>query len=355
MPRKARDRALLADIGGTNARFALADTAAVNPLLAETIRDYRVKDFDSLAAAASCYQAELGVRAAGACFAVAGRVDGDSVRMTNHHWHVSLRQTQAELALDRLHVINDFYALAMGVPRIGAEHLCAIGPAADGQGSSRAAKVWAVLGPGTGLGCAALMRFGDHYHVLETEGGHIGFAPRSQDESALLGQLHRSFVRVSNERLISGVGLQNIHQALAAIAGEESDPLRPEDITDEYGKAALAQEPLEDLRPEQITARAQEGGDVLCVRTMETFVRVFGAVAGDAVLGFGAWDGVYLAGGLIPHILPWLQSGAFRQRFEDKGRFQDAMQRVPTLAILHPQPGLLGTAVVAARDAGALS
>ena len=333
MPRKARDRALLADIGGTNARFALADTAAVNPLLAETIRDYRVKDFDSLAAAASCYQAELGVRAAGACFAVAGRVDGDSVRMTNHHWHVSLRQTQAELALDRLHVINDFYALAMGVPRIGAEHLCAIGPAADGQGSSRAAKVWAVLGPGTGLGCAALMRFGDHYHVLETEGGHIGFAPRSQDESALLGQLHRSFVRVSNERLISGVGLQNIHQALAA----------------------LAQEPLEDLRPEQITARAQEGGDVLCVRTMETFVRVFGAVAGDAVLGFGAWDGVYLAGGLIPHILPWLQSGAFRQRFEDKGRFQDAMQRVPTLAILHPQPGLLGTAVVAARDAGALS
>lgn len=333
MPRKARDRALLADIGGTNARFALADTAAVNPLLAETIRDYRVKDFDSLAAAASCYQAELGVRAAGACFAVAGRVDGDSVRMTNHHWHVSLRQTQAELALDRLHVINDFYALAMGVPRIGAEHLCAIGPAADGQGSSRAAKVWAVLGPGTGLGCAALMRFGDHYHVLETEGGHIGFAPRSQDESALLGQLHRSFVRVSNERLISGVGLQNIHQALAA----------------------LAQEPLEDLRPEQITARAQEGGDALCVRTMETFVRVFGAVAGDAVLGFGAWDGVYLAGGLIPHILPWLQSGAFRQRFEDKGRFQDAMQRVPTLAILHPQPGLLGTAVVAARDAGALS
>ncbi len=331
MPRTARHRALLADIGGTHARFALADTGAALPLLAESIRDYRVRDFDSLAAAAARYQADLGVRAGRACFAVAGRVDGDSVRMTNHHWHVSLSETEAALGLDSLRVINDFYALAMGVPLIPATDLVAIGPDADSQGSTRGAKVWAVLGPGTGLGVAALMRFGDHYHVLETEGGHIGFAPRSAEESALLAQLHRSFVRVSNERLVCGAGLRNIHAALAALAAE----------------------PVEDLRPEQITARADDGSDALCVQAMETFVRVFGAVAGDAVLGFGAWDGVYLAGGLIPHVLPWLRTGAFRQRFEDKGRFQDSMRRVPTLAILHPQPGLLGAAAVAARDAGA--
>lgn len=318
--------ALLADIGGTNARFALADAHAAMPLLGDSIRDYRVRDFDSLAAAAQRYLSDIGASAQRAFFAVAGRVDGDSVRMTNHHWHVSLQQTQADLGLDALRVINDFYALAMGVPLLEAEHLVTIGPEGTGD-SGRCDKVWAVLGPGTGLGWAALMQFGDHYHVLETEGGHIGFAPRSEEEATLLAQLHTYFVRVSNERLVCGAGLRNIHQALAAMAGE----------------------PAEDLSPEQISGFARDGSDPLCVKTLETFVRVFGAVAGDAVLGFGAWDGVYLAGGLVPHLLPWLQGPAFRERFEDKGRFQSAMQRVPTRAIIHPQPGLLGAAAVAQR------
>lgn len=322
------DAALLADIGGTNARFALADVNAAMPLRTDSIRDYRVRDFESLAAAAQRYLGDLGVTVSSAYFAVAGRVDGDSVRMTNHHWHVSLSETRAELGLDTLRVMNDFYALAMGVPLLSPEHLVGIGP--DGVAeSSRPERVWAVLGPGTGLGWAALMQFGDHYHVLETEGGHIGFAPRSAEEAALLAQLHKRFPRVSNERLVCGVGLRNIHQALAELAGET---------------------PVE-LSPEQITARAAEGDDALCVRTLESFVRVFGAVAGDAVLGFGAWDGVYLAGGLVPHLLPWLKGPAFRERFEDKGRFQPSMQRVPTTAIVHPQPGLLGAAAVAQRDA----
>jgi len=318
--------ALLADIGGTNARFALADAQAAMPLCSDSIRDYRVRDFDSLAAAAQRYLSDMGASAQRAFFAVAGRVDGDSVRMTNHHWHVSLKQTQADLGLDALRVINDFYALAMGVPLLGPESLIPIGPAGTTD-SGRCDKVWAVLGPGTGLGWAALMQFGDHYHVLETEGGHMGFAPRSEDEAALLAQLHVRFVRVSNERLVCGAGLCNIHKALAAMAGA----------------------PAEELSPEQISSAARERSDPLCVKTLETFIRVFGAVAGDAVLGFGAWDGVYLAGGLVPHLLPWLQGPAFRERFEDKGRFHDAMRRVPTTAIIHPQPGLLGAAAVAQR------
>lgn len=318
--------ALLADIGGTNARFALADAQAAMPLRSDSIRDYRVRDFDSLAAAAQRYLSDIGASAQRAFFAVAGRVDGDSVRMTNHHWHVSLQQTQTQLGLDALRVINDFYALAMGVPLLGPESLVTIGPEGT-RDSGRCDKVWAVLGPGTGLGWAALMQFGDHYHVLETEGGHIGFAPRSEEESALLAQLHARFVRVSNERLVCGAGLCNIHQALAALAGE----------------------PAAQLSPEQISSAARDGSDPLCVKTLETFVRVFGAVAGDAVLGFGAWDGVYLAGGLVPHLLPWLQGPAFRERFEDKGRFHSALRRVPTTAIIHPQPGLLGAAAVAQR------
>lgn len=328
MPLPVLDAALLADIGGTNARFALADVHAAMPLREDSIRDYRVRDFDSLAAAAQRYLADIGMQVSAAYFAVAGRVDGDSVRMTNHHWHVSLSATQAELKLDTLRVMNDFYALAMGVPLLTSQHLIAIG-GADTSASSRRDRVWGVLGPGTGLGWAALMQFGEHYHVLETEGGHIGFAPRSAQEAALLAQLHKHFPRVSNERLVCGVGLRNIHQALAEIAAE----------------------PAAELTPEQITARAADGSDPLCVQTLETFVRVFGAVAGDAVLGFGAWDGVYLAGGLVPHLLPWLQGPAFRERFEDKGRFQESMRKVPTHAIVHPQPGLLGAAAVAQREA----
>lgn len=319
---------LLADIGGTNARFALADTEAEMPLLDTSIRDYRVDAFDSLADAAQRYLDDLGVTAERAFFAVAGRVDGDSVRMTNHHWHVSLHATQVQLGLTRLRVLNDFYALAMGVPLLTGQSLVSIGTV-RGEPPPRTDRVWAVIGPGTGLGWAALIQSGDRYQVLETEGGHIGFAPRCAEESALLAQLHRRFPRVSNERLICGAGLCNIHQALAAMAKTEAPA----------------------LRPEQITAAAADRSDPLCVQTLEVFVRVFGAVAGDAVLGFGAWDGVYLAGGLVPHLLPWLQAPLFRERFEDKGRFRDAMQRVPTIAIVHPQPGLLGTAAVAQRDA----
>lgn len=320
--------ALLADIGGTNARFALADTTAAMPLLDASIRDYRVREFDSLADAAQRYLADIGASAERAYFAVAGRVDGDSVRMTNHHWHVGLHATRTQLGLTQLRVMNDFYALAMGVPLLAGPALVEVG-STKAAPSPRSDRVWAVIGPGTGLGWAALIQSGDRYQVLETEGGHIGFAPRSPEEAALLAQLHQRFPRVSNERLVCGVGLSNIHQALASMAGTD----------------------VPALRPEEITAGARERGDPLCVRTLEFFVRVFGAVAGDAVLGFGAWDGVYLAGGLVPHLLPWLQTPAFRERFEDKGRFQDSMQRVPTIAIMHPQPGLLGAAAVAQREA----
>src|SRR3546814_11850685 len=117
----------------------------------------------------------------------------------------------------------------MGWPRLGAEHLVTIGPGGTSD-SGRGDKVWAVLGPGTGLGWAALMQFGDHYHVLETEGGHIGFAPRSEEEATLLAQLHTYFVRVSHERLVCGDGLRNIHQALEAMAGAPAEDLSPDQI-----------------------------------------------------------------------------------------------------------------------------
>lgn len=324
-PGKPTAPTLLADIGGTNARFALSAAAPLTALVESSVRDYRVRDFASLAAAAQHYQNELGVVLQQAVMAVAGRVDGDSIRMTNHHWQISILSTQSELALDALEVINDFKAMALAVPAIRAEHIVPVGSVVMVPVALDRAATWAVIGPGTGLGVSALVRRHGAYQVLETEGGHIGFAPGNESELALLGQLQKTFGRVSNERLISGAGLRNIHQALTVIAGRE----------------------VEILSPEQISARAADRSDPLCVQTMETFAAVFGAVAGDTVLSFGAWDGIYLSGGMLQTLLPWLQGGRFRERFEDKGRFRASLQNVPTLAIVHPQPGLLGAAVAA--------
>jgi len=317
---------LLADIGGTNARFALSAEAPATALIDSSIRDYRVRDFASLAAAAQHYQHELGVVSRQAVMAVAGRVDGDSIQMTNHHWQISIASTRSELALEALEVINDFKAMALAVPMIGPQQIVPVGPVGVLTSPLERAATWAVIGPGTGLGVAALLRRDGRYQVVETEAGHSGFAPCNGDELALLGQLQKSFGRVSNERLISGAGLRHIYQALCALAGREAEV----------------------LSPEQISARAATCTDPQCVQTMETFAAVFGAIAGDSVLNFGAWDGIYLSGGMLPTLLPWLQRGRFRERFEDKGRFRSALQNVPTLAIVHPQPGLLGAAVAAA-------
>ena len=172
-----------------------------------------------------------------------------------------------------------------------------------------------------------VVRDGRHY-PLATEGGHAGFAPGTPEEIAVLERLSACYGRVSNERVVSGGGLVNLHRALSEIAGLDPGPLQPEDIT----------------------ARAAEG-DRRCLHAIDVFCAVFGAIAGDLVLTLGAWDGVFLSGGMVPLLLPALQHSGFRERFEGKGRYAPAMSRVPTLAVLHPQPGLLGAAALAAEAA----
>jgi len=164
--------------------------------------------------------------------------------------------------------------------------------------------------------------------ALETEGGHVSFAANSPIETAILEQLLHWYPRVSNERLVSGGGLVNIHRALGAISGQASDPVRPSDVT--------------------AGARA---GDARCVQAVEVFCSIFGSVAGDLVLTLGAWDGVFLTGGLVPILLPELQRSGFRSRFESKGRFSTAMAKVPAMAVIHPHAGLLGAAAFAQQDA----
>jgi glucokinase len=324
MPDMSGERVLLADIGGTNARFALADPTAPMPLLGDSIRGHAVAAFGSLAEAARHYLDATGAKVASGIFAVAGRVDGDLVRMTNHPWVVSRERVRQALGLDEVTLVNDFVAQAMAVRLLGEADLAAIGApgAAPSDGPSR---TYAVLGPGTGLGIGALLVRDGRCFPLATEGGHVGFAPGTPEEIAILERLSACYGRVSNERLVSGAGLVNLHRALSEIAGLDPGSLQPEDVT----------------------ARAA-AGDRRCLRAIDVFCAVFGALAGDLVLTLGAWDGAYLSGGMVPLLLPALQHSGFRQRFEGKGRYAPAMARVPTLAVLHPQPGLLGAAALAA-------
>jgi glucokinase len=315
---------LLADIGGTNARFALTGPDTAMPLRMDSVREYAVAQFPSLADAAREYLDASGATAQRGVFAVAGRVEGDEARITNHPWVISRQRTQAMLGFEHVRLINDFAAQAMAVALLGPDDVATIGGVDWQPDSSRDDRTYAVLGPGTGLGVAGLIVRDGNTYALETEGGHVSFPPGTPEELAILERLSAQFGRVSNERLISGPGLVNVHRALSEIAGEDPGPMQPSGIT------ALAAQ-----------------GDARCLRAIDIYCAVFGAIAGDLVLALGAWDGVFLSGGLVPKMLTSLQHSGFRQRFEHKGRFSPAMARVPTVAVLHPQPGLLGAAAFA--------
>lgn len=324
---------LLADVGGTNVRFALAQPDAAAPLRSDTMRAYRVAEFPSLAAAARTYLGSpesAGERPAHAVLALAGRVEGEQVRMTNHSWIISAPVLRAELGLATVELVNDFAAVAMSLPLLGAGDLLALGPAVRPIGPSARRQSFCVLGPGTGLGVSALVVQGAAVTGLQTEGGHIGFAPGDEEEIAVLRELMKKFGRVSVERLLCGAGLVNLLEALAALRGRDAQALAPEDIT----------------------ACARTGADALCVRAVEMFCAMLGAVAGDFALAYGAWDGVYLAGGLLEPIAPWIRGGGFRARFDAKGRFAPAMALVPVALVTHAQPGLLGAAGFAVAASG---
>jgi len=312
---------LIADIGGTNARFALADTTAESPLIDESVREFAVADFPSLAEAARHYLDQVQAQARRGVFAVAGRVDGDEARITNHPWVISRSRTRDMLGFEQVHLINDFAAQAMAISLYRAEDVVPIGGMGWAPAPLDQPRTYAVLGPGTGLGVGGLVVRDGRCYPLETEGGHVSFPPGTPEEIRILEILSSQFGRVSNERLICGPGLVNIHRALSEIAGQDPGLLEPKDIT----------------------ARAA-AGDELAMRAVDVFCAVFGAISGDLVLTLGAWDGVFLTGGLVPKMLDSLRHSGFRQRFEYKGRFSPTMARVPSLAVMHPRAGLLGAA-----------
>ncbi|WP_052697774.1 glucokinase [Luteibacter yeojuensis] len=331
---------LLADLGGTNVRFGIAHPEEDQPLVQESIRRYHVKDYASLADAAKQYFKETGHQAQRAIIAAAGRIDnGETVKVTNNPWAINAKSLAGELDLEWVHLVNDFAAQSMAVMLMspdkviddkGTTELMQVGGAAVPRIGGKDEQTFVVVGPGTGLGVGGLLIRGDKVSVLQTEGGHAGFAAHSAEDIEILKVLNLRYGRVSNERLISGGGLQNLYTAICEISGQKPD---------------------EKITPEDITKRATDGSCAMCQRAVETFAGIFGSVAGDLVLTLGAWDGVYLTGGMTPILIPWIQKH-FRERFEAKGRFRDTMEQVPTQAIMNPEPGLIGGAALAIVEAG---
>lgn len=326
-----RPLALVGDIGGTNARFALTDPAQADPQLLD-LMTLPTAEFASLQQAAGQYLRSVNVAPRRACLAVACPAGGEEIRLTNRAWAFNREELRLTLALDELRVVNDFGAVARAVPAL----------AEDGREILYGPRVTpprgpiSVLGPGTGLGVALLIGNPDPgWQVVETEGGHVSFAPQDTEERQVAEWLADRHGRVSNERLLSGIGLSQID---AALAGR-----RP-------GKSTTPDAALRS--PAEIVAAALAGNDVPARRALARFCAILGSVSGDMALGHGAHT-IAIAGGIVPRFIPFLKSSAFRERFLNKGRFAVHLESVAIEVVTHPAPGLLGAALLLRGGAAA--
>lgn len=315
------------DIGGTHARFAVAEIEGGRvSSLGETCT-LKTVEHASLQTAWEEFGERAGrslPRAAG--IAIAGPVQGDVLKLTNCPWVIRPTLIPEKLGVERYSLVNDFGAVSHAVAQVGDDsfrHVCGPEVALPSEG------VISVIGPGTGLGVGQLLRRGGAYHVIETEGGHIDFAPLDTLEDAILAQLRKRYRRVSVERLASGPGLANIHDALAAI---EHRPVRSRD-------------------EKELWAAALAGEDSLAAAALDRFCLTLGAIAGDIALAQGA-AAVVVAGGLGLRLADHLPRSGFSARFIAKGRFERRMDDMPVKLITHPQPGLLGAAAAFAAEHG---
>ncbi len=312
------DEILVADIGGTNARFGIARSTNSGREI-EAIRNFKAEKFASIGEAAEAYMAETGAIVTEACFAVAGPTGAGDIIFTNSPWQFNAGELKSSLGLDRLKVVNDFYALAAGVSQLKetAFHLVK-----TGAGSPSAPRL--VIGPGTGFGQALILPLEGAPHVIATEGGHVAFAPATPLEVEILKRLAAIHHRVSVERLLSGPGLRNIYIALCDIAGQSPSLSSPEEIT----VAAVA------------------SADERAIQTVDVFCNVLGSVAGDAVLASGAQGGVFLGGGILMRIKDIFLNSGFITRFLDKGRMESFIEVAPIRMITVDNVALLGAASV---------
>lgn len=328
-PSRATPYALVADIGGTNARFGLMNGAGLHHS-----RIYPTAAFPSLDAAAAAFLDECGdacpVRPRQGAFCVAGPVTGDAVALTNMPWRFSIDGVRRGLGLDRLLVLNDFTAAALSVPRLGPGDVFQVGGGDPVPGAAVA-----VLGPGSGLGVSGLIPGPTGWIPLASEGGHATLPAADERESAVLALIRAEkgseSGHVSAERALSGPGLINLYTALCRLDG---------------------QTPAKDT-PTAVTAAAADGSDPLCVEAVRMFCSLLGTVAGNLALILGARGGVYIAGGIVPRLgQETLRHSPFRARFEAKGRMSAYLAPIPVSVITHPLPAFLGLAEALGLERG---
>ncbi len=314
---------LVADIGGTNARFAIAE-ATKGAISIRDAQSFRAEDFETVRDAADAYLEAVGEKPVHACFAAAGPITDDRVEFTNSHWRLDAAEIKSALALKDIRLVNDFYALAAGVAHLPDDAFVQV---KGGIGDANAPTL--VIGPGTGLGQALIVPTSTGLVVISTEGGHVTFAPRTDEEFEVMKFIAREHPRVSAERLLSGRGLVNIHRALCVIADT----------------------PRVSLQANEITAAAIDGIYPIAAKAVDMFCELLGRVAGDAVLATGARGGVVLGGGILPKIREIFLASKFVERFLDKGRMRDYVDAAPVRLIVSEGAALYGAAATVSSQA----
>ncbi|NVJ60921.1 MAG: glucokinase [Gammaproteobacteria bacterium] len=304
---------LLADIGGTNARFAVVKDHSTD---IQHIQTLQCENFGSPLQAINHYLSQVELQVDQACLAVACPVETDDVKLTNNHWQFSQATLAKNLGAD-LVVINDFTAAAMATTVLGDTDVCWL----SRNKTFDLTRQRAIIGPGTGLGVAGMLAHNNKTLVLSTEGGHRSFSPENEMEDYILQFLRNELGVVSCEELLSGRGMVNIYRATCSF----------------YHKpVALAD-------AESIGNEAMNG-DEMASKSLQHFFEILGSVAGDFALSLGATGGVYIGGGIAPRFSSLLKKSRFRQRFENKLNYQEYLQKIPTAVVMHSQPGLLGAA-----------
>ncbi|MFM9853461.1 MAG: glucokinase [Sphingomonadaceae bacterium] len=313
------------DIGGTHARFALADVAGGKVMSVSEPVTLKTAEHASFQTAWEDFGSHIVTplpRATG--IAIACPIGGEVLKLTNNPWIIRPAMICEKMNVDQYSLVNDFGAIGHAVAQMGEDcfqHLC--GP----EGPLPTTGTISIIGPGTGLGVAHIRRVGGDYQVNATEGGHIDFAPLDALEDALLARLRKRYRRVSVERIVSGPGLVEIYEALAAVEGRA----------------------VQSLDDKALWALGLSGEDSLASAAVDRFCLSLGSVAGDIALAQGG-AAVVIAGGLGLRIADTLARSGFAGRFAAKGRFEAMMNTIPVKLITHPQPGLFGAAAAFAKE-----
>lgn len=316
-----------ADIGGTHARFAIAEIAEGRVVALSDPVKMATADHGSLQIAWEAFGKSIDrplPRAA--AIALAAPIRGELIKLTNNPWIVRPGLIPEKLGVDSHVLINDFEAIGYAVDGVGESMLKVIG---GPDGPLPETGVISIIGPGTGLGVAALLRMPGHSHVIATEGGHADFAPLDTIDDRLLAHLRAKHVRVSVERVVAGPGLRAIWEVLAQMEGR--DVPRGED--------------------KELWTIALSGKDSIAAAAFDRFCMTLGSVSGDIALTHGP-GAVVIAGGLGQRITDHLPRSGFLDRFVSKGRYRSLMESLPVRIITHPEPGLFGAAVAFAKQAG---